>query len=158
MSLTYQRESFATAWEEAKPLAARDWDEMIAYKTAAKYDLDEAKYAAFEANGLLRVYIARRDGVMVGYMVFLVTLGTMHAKTTMRAICLDWYLEPEERGGLAGFRLKEFAESSLWHEGVALVEIGVMATSEAAIRLLEATGYERGGISFVRVLREMADA
>jgi ribosomal protein S18 acetylase RimI-like enzyme len=156
--LTYQREAFAAVWDEAKPLAARDWDEMIPYRTAAKQSVNVEQYAEFERRGMLRLYIVRRGTCMIGYMCFLVTPGTLHASTTMRASCTDWYIIPEERSGFAGVRLKEFAEQSLRNEGVVLMVVDVMAESDSAIRLLEGTGYERGGISYFKVLRERADA
>lgn len=157
-SLTYQREDFASAWREAESLAARDWEEMIPYKTAAKQSVNVEQYTEFDRRNMLRVYIVRRGTAMIGYMCFLVMTGSLHASTTIRASCTDWYVIPEERNGLAGVRLKEFAEKSLRNEGVVLMIVDVMSESAPAIRLLEGTGYARGGISYFKILRERADA
>src|SRR5207248_10382096 len=49
--------------------------------------------------GLLRAYTVRRAGRLVGYLVYMVSAGSLHSKQTKRAANTDWWLDPAWSGG-----------------------------------------------------------
>ena len=118
------------------------------------YFLDEKKYLSLEKSGMLRVYVVRTEGKLVGYCVYLVSLGSLHSMTTKRASNTDLWLMPEHRKGFTGIKLIKFAEDSLRAEGVVLMTTAVMENSHAAMKILEYLGHKRTEVTFTKVLTE----
>lgn len=154
MMVSFARESFAAGVTEGRLLAARDYEETIPYKDACPNEIDEERYAALENAGLLRAFSARRDGRLIGYCIYVVTPGALHARNTKRATCTDWYLLPEERRGLIGMKLMKFAEAALRREGVVLMATSVMETSTAAQVLLARMGHTLTERIYTKVLND----
>lgn len=138
-SLNYQRESFAQAYPEAKPLIGRHWEEVDAFKTSAAA-VDEDAYAQADAVGMFRCFTARDNGRLVGYASFFVR-PSPHCKTSVHALHDTLYMDPEYRKGFAGIRFMRYCEDALREEGVQLVYQHV--TEENDYRpILERQGYK----------------
>ena len=135
---TYQRESVADVLDEIKPLLARHWDEIATFKDLPldpKYDA----YLKADFAGLVRVYTARREGVLVGYGVFFI--GNMHYQSSKIATQDLLFLAPEHRGSSIGMRLIRFCDDMLESEGVQVIYQHVKAAHDFG-PLLERLGYE----------------
>ena len=154
----HQRETFAGAIDEARPLAEADWNEMIPYKHAVGYDLNEEQYVQLEKSGALRVYTTRLCGKLVGYLVYTILPGGIHSKHSKRAVCLDWWLAPEHRRGGNGIQMMVFAEEQLKGEGIGMMSTPIMAHSDAAAAVLEHLGHELMGKTFMKILGEVGHA
>lgn len=153
--VSFRREALAEAADEAFALTARHYDEVIPYKRAHPFEIDEDRFLTLEASGLLRAYAARRDGRLIGYCIYIVTPGGLHAKNTKRATCTDWYVLPEERKrSAAGVGLIRFAERELKAEGVVIMATAVMENSGAAQVLLERMGHTLTERIYTKVLND----
>ena len=77
---------------------------------------DYSIYVFLEKMGLLRVYTARIDGLIVGYCLFIVS-PYLHDKTSLRAMQDALYVQPAHRGRVS-MNLLRYCSESLANEGV----------------------------------------
>lgn len=119
MEITYQRESFAQAYPEARPLIVRHWEEIDAFK-ASPVSVDEETYEQADAAGMFRCFTARDAGKLIGYATFFVR-PSPHSKSAIHALHDTLYVAPEHRKGSLGIRFMEHCENALRDEGVQLI-------------------------------------
>lgn len=144
----YVRESFAEAWEEAKSLAQANFDEMNR-SPELTFQPIVSLYERLEKIGLLRIYIARIDGVMFGYRS-LVLVRHEHSQELV-AKCDALYVSPEHRGW-PGVRLMRHSDRELAREGVTKVYQSSQIGELSIDRFLSASGYEPIEILYSRKL------
>ncbi|WP_226012648.1 GNAT family N-acetyltransferase [Halomicrobium salinisoli] len=85
--------------------------------------------------------VARRDGVVVGFVMFTVENGRFEQDAD-RGIVENIYVTPAHRGRGVGSELLAAAERTLEDRGVDVVALDVMADNEAARRFYRRHGYE----------------
>ena len=136
---TYQRETFEEAYKDALPLLEKHWAEISSNLDIA-LDVNVEAYRLSEKSNLLRIYTARDEGVMVGYVAIFVHKG-LHYQQSLQATQDVFYVDPEHRGKMMGLRLIKFVEDNLRKEGVQVICQHVKIKHPALGRLLERSGY-----------------
>lgn len=139
--VTIERERFTRAlYEEALPLLTLHWRE-IAHYTDIELDGDVDRYLGIEAAGMLRVYVARMDGKIVGYgCFFLAPHG--HYKRSLQAVQDLVYVDPACRCSSVGLRLIDHCERALRDEGAQVVIHHVKLAHPKLGVILKRKGYE----------------
>ena len=135
---TYQREIAHLVMEDIKPLMRRHWEESGRHKDIPMAPNYKA-YLNAEDQGLLRVFTARRDLILLGYMIFFV--GSLHYTLNKLAQLDLLYVLPACRGGKVGYSLMRFSEDYLITEGVDLIKHGMGLNHHYGCMLLK-MGYE----------------
>lgn len=139
-ALTLQQETFADVIDEARPLLVEHWQEVAHYQDIP-LAVNEPGYQRIDAAGLLRIYTARRCGVLIGYAAFLVDFNS-HYSGSKQAKQDVLYVEQSSRGAFVGIRLLKFSDAALAAEGVQVVYHHVKLSHPALGVLLKHQGYE----------------
>lgn len=145
-----QRESFADVIAEARPLLCEHYLEIEHYQDIP-LAVNEPGYQRIDAAGFLRIYTARRAGILVGYACFLVDYNS-HYATSKQAKQDVVYVEQSSRGAFVGIRLLKFADAALKAEGVQVVYHHVKLSHPALGALLKHQGYEPIEVTYGRRL------
>lgn len=140
IAVTIQRESLAHAWDEARPLMQRHWDEMP--HVGKTFDPDETLYQQGDVLGVLRCYTVRHEGTLIGYCCAAVHRSFWH-KGQLEAGQHALYLIPEARRGSIGLRLIRCMEEDLRASGVTILR------QHAHVNRPEGTLFEKLGYTHV---------
>jgi GNAT superfamily N-acetyltransferase len=136
--ITYQVEKYEDCIGEIKPSLNEHYEELSVTKTFP-LDPDWDAYVRLSEAGSLKVITCRKDGVIVGYMFFLLHYN-LHYRTMLTAIEDLYYLRKEERKGRVGIKLFKYAEEYLKSIGVNRVLLGTKVHLDNS-RLFEYLGY-----------------
>ena len=102
---------------EMLPMLVRHWREIALNHADVPLDIDEARYAQLDESGSLQIVTARREGVLIGYHVAIVT-AHLHYASTLHGITDVYYIAPEARHGVTGMRLFQAVEHEMKALGV----------------------------------------
>ena len=108
---TYARIPVGTATQELQALAEREYEE-VGQKDLDRLNVDWTRYGELDAAGKLATFIAKRDGVIVGYAAFIVQTH-IHYQDALVAANSAVYAVPEVRAGRVVLKLLRFAEMGL---------------------------------------------
>ena len=122
--ITYHVESFASAYEEAKPLIFNHWEEIALNKDNIALSPDFEAYQNLEDQGRLHIYTAREGDKLVGYFA-VIAIEHLHYKDHIFAHNDVIYVDPEYRRGFTAWRLIKFAEQQLTLSGVSVMMINI---------------------------------
>jgi hypothetical protein len=114
--VTYQWEPFSACVREALPLLYRHRDE-IEDARFGPLDPDYDVIFTWERLGAFRVFTAREEGVLVGYIAWLVFPHPFF-RTKLTARTQVFWLDPAHRSGWTGYRLFKNCLSGLKELGV----------------------------------------
>lgn len=115
---TFARENVCDLWEELNPLLKAHYDEIAYYKDIP-LDPDKERYELFENAGIFRIYVARVEGVLVGYAAFFI-MPHIHYKSCRTATCDVIFVLPEYRKSSVTAGLFAFFTDEMKKEGVDL--------------------------------------
>lgn len=106
----------------------------------------ESNRAAVREAALRRIVsdellVARKDGELVGFVMFTVESG-QYEQDVRRGVVQNLYVDPDYRRRGIGTELLGAAEDSLAGRGVDRVALNVLAANEAARRFYRRSGYE----------------
>lgn len=138
VGVTFQRERAHGVIPDLEPLLMRHWEEIAHFKDIP-LNPDFDAYRAMEEKGLLRVFTARNDGVLIGYAIFIVATNIHYA--TKQAVQDVLFLAPEYRNARVGLGLIQYGDEELTREGVSAVYHHVKAAHDFG-PLLRRLGYE----------------
>jgi hypothetical protein len=138
VSYTFARIPIQTAVAELQGLAEREYAE-VGQKDLAALQVDWARYCELDAAGKLATFVARRDGALVGYAVFIVQTHIHYADALVAANSAV-YMVPEARAGRVVLKLLRYSEIGLKAQGVRKVYYHVKREKDFG-RLLEHLGY-----------------
>ncbi len=93
-------------------LSRRHWDEIALDKEDVPLDIDIDRYLHMERTGYLRVFGARRDGKLVGYVMWYFDRPARYRSTLHISDHIFW-LMPEERRGATGYFFLKAALAAL---------------------------------------------
>lgn len=110
-------ESVSAIRQECLPLIDRHYDEIAQFKQVQKLDPDWDAYARLEVAGKSWVMTARASGVLVGYIVMLISTGLHYRKLVQAAEDIH-YILPEYRRGLTGYRMLALTKKAMQARGV----------------------------------------
>jgi hypothetical protein len=138
--LTFQRERLADVRKEVEPLLVRHWDEIALNKDTVPLDPDWDMYLRIEEAGFVCAITARRDGVLVGYVNYIISRN-LHYRSLLVAEGDIFWLAPECRKGTAGIRMLRCAEGVLKEGGVNKIVNKVKLHFDIGV-LFERMGYK----------------
>lgn len=113
-------------WEPAKrvmddpewtPLMLDHWEELAVHKDQMPLDPDYAEYLRADDLGFFRIWTARDEKMLVGYIGFWIRPHA-HYKSTLTAVEDLYMLSPAYRKGMTGYRLFTTAFEALKERGV----------------------------------------
>ena len=136
--ITYQVEAYSDCIEEMKGHYEEHYDELSVTKTVA-LEPDYEAYYALERNGFSKVITCRKDGVLIGYIIFVIT-PHLHYKSCVTAMEDIYYVAKQERKGRVGIKLFQYAEQYLKSIGVNRVIYSTKIHLDNS-RLFEYLGY-----------------
>lgn len=137
--LTFQRERPHELLDEARPLFEAHYKEIAHYQDIP-LDINESLYRHWEEQNCLRVYTARYNGDLVGYVAYKVGPNARY-QTSLQALQDILYVEKTKRGALFGKRLLDYSYGRLKDEGVQVVYQHCKANSTTG-KFFELTGHE----------------
>ena len=147
---TYARIPIGTATQELQALAEREYEE-VGQKDLERLNIDWARYVELDAAGKLATFIAKRDGVIVGYAAFIVQTH-IHYQDALVAANSAVYVVPEARIGRVALKLLRYAEIGLKAQGVKKIYYHVKQEKDFG-RLLEHLGYRDSERLFAKVVQ-----
>ena len=136
---TYSRIPLSTALVELQALAEREYEE-VGQKDLDRLSVDWARYCELDAAKKLATFIAKKDGVIVGYAAFVVQ-NHIHYQDALVAANSAVYVAPEVRAGRVVLKLLRFAEMGLKAQGVKKIYYHVKREKDFG-RLLDHLGYQ----------------
>jgi hypothetical protein len=151
---TYSRIPIGTAAQELQALAEREYDE-VGQKDLERLNVDWARYGELDAARKLATFIAKRDGVIVGYAVFVVQTH-IHYQDALVAANSAVYAAPEVRAGRVVLKLLRFAEMGLKAQGVQKIYYHVKREKDFG-RLLGRLGYQDVERMYAKVVQNRVD-
>lgn len=93
------------------------WKEVALNHAEVPLDVAWDRYNALDDAGALHVLTARRDGVLVGYHIAIVT-AHLHYASTLHGITDVYWIAPAYRTGRTGLRMFQAVERELKKLGV----------------------------------------
>ena len=114
--IEYTVEDPATFIDELKGILPEHYDELCVTKDFPLMP-DYVAYGKLCVADMLRCIVARADGALVGYALFIVS-PHLHYSTCKTAFEDIYFLKKEYRLGRTGIRLFQFAETALRADGV----------------------------------------
>lgn len=110
--MTYQVEFWPEAVEQMRVLFDANWKEVILDREAIKLEPDYLLYDIMAKCNVLHLVTARYQGEVVGYHLSFVH-PHLHYKSSLTAFTDAFYVKPEFRTGMTGYKLLRFALDSL---------------------------------------------
>ncbi len=136
---SYERETIAAVWDEVQPLLMAHWREIAHYPDIVLAP-DRAFYDNAERMGALRVFTARLDGALIGYVAYFVKTN-VHYRDSLQATQDVLFIHADHRRSRFGLELIRFADGMLAADGVQVVHQHVKCAHNFG-PLLERLGYE----------------
>ena len=109
--ITYQVEAYSDCIEEMKEHYEDHYKELSVTKTVP-LEPDYEAYFTLEKLGISKVITCRKDNVLIGYIIFVIT-PHLHYKSCKTAVEDIYYVTKQERKGRVGIKLFQFAEQYL---------------------------------------------
>lgn len=113
----YQVERWRDLRREMLPLLKRHWREVALNHEAVPLDIDDEQYDSLDESGTLHILTVRRQGLLIGYHVAIVS-GHLHYKSTLHGITDVYWIAPECRHGVTAMRMFQAVERELAKLGV----------------------------------------
>ena len=132
----FAREHPSDVIEEIKPLLCLHWEEIAHYQDIPL----EPDWDWYLRNPAVRVFTARKDGMMIGYVVYFVG-PSRHYRSSIQGMQDILFVHPMYRGSTIGYRLIKFCDDQLRAEGVQVSYQHVKAAHDFSPLLLK-QGYE----------------
>jgi GNAT superfamily N-acetyltransferase len=138
-SITYQQESWATYWPDAKPLWEDHWLEIARDRETIPLDPAMDFYAQADAEGILHIMTMRLQGTLIGYHLALIQRH-IHYQGTLHAFTDIYYVVPAFRRGMVGVTLFRQVEAALRQRGVIKIMTGTKIANDVS-RIFQHLGY-----------------
>lgn len=113
----YQVERWRDLKREMLPLLTRHWREVALNHAEVPLDIDHERYEELDECGALHILTVRRNGLLIGYHVAIVTTH-LHYKSTLHGITDVYWIAPECRHGVTAIRMFQAVERELQKLGV----------------------------------------
>jgi GNAT superfamily N-acetyltransferase len=150
MSITYQVEPWETAYPEMAVYWHEHWKEVATHQEAIPLNPDVAWFETLARQGQLHVVTVRQDGALIGYHMA-VLRGHPHYKHSLTAFTDAYYVHPEHRKGLVGYKLFQHVERTLKARGVERIYTGTKRSLDMS-HLFERLGWQHTEQLFVKYL------
>jgi len=148
MAITYQIESMSQCVDEMSDLWELHWQEIALDRQKVKLEPDIKTFELLEETGQLSIVTVRDDGKLVGYHVSLVR-PHLHYSSSLTAYVDMYFLHPDYRGGMAGYKMFKCVEAVLKLRGVQRIYTGTKLHKDMG-KLFERLGYNETERLFVK--------
>jgi GNAT superfamily N-acetyltransferase len=148
--MQYKQEFLLDVKDEVVLLIQDHFDEVYPARKVFELDMDWDLYSQLENLGLLKIFTARDDGSLVGYL-FVVLSPNLHSKGSMLACDDGLYVAKSHRGKSVAKDLVCFTEHCLKEDGVKVFHI-VGTTEKPIDSLVKRMGYVKVETKFQKVL------
>lgn len=142
--LVFQWERFSAVSRDLAPAFLRHWREVAIFQNEVPYDPDWERMFALDRAGVLHILTARAGGVLVGYVVNLVSPNLHHLSTVWAHVEAFW-LDPVHRRGWNGVKLFTENAKGLKVLGARIVTLATLPWVEAergtVSRIVKRLGY-----------------
>jgi len=140
MALSYKEELFEDLISELPPLLYAHWNELANHKEDRPLDVDYAQYIQLNRMGLMKAFVVRDDGKIIGYGSFIVT-NNPHYKTWKYALTDVYYLHPDYRK--TGVSLEMFSKIEEWLKSLGVKSITIQdKISHSHEKFFSSMGYK----------------
>jgi GNAT superfamily N-acetyltransferase len=132
-------ERYADVIEEGKPLLIEHWSELATYSDIP-LDPEYEFYRKMDEVGALKIFTARKDGLLIGYSIFVIRPrhGHYHVGYAINDIII---VRPEHRNMGVGTAFVAYWDGVLHDLGVTFVHIDTKINSPELLHLLTRCGY-----------------
>ena len=148
--MRYRQEFLDDVRGEVEALIQDHYDEVYPVRDVFDWDMDWDSYEKLEEHGLLRIFTARDDGKLVGYIWILIT-PNLHSKGSVLACDDGLFVAKDYRGKSVAKDLIQFAEMCLKEDGLKVFHI-VGTTEKPIDALMQRMGYTAIETKFQKVL------
>lgn len=148
VEVKYQQEFLCHAEEEIAPLAELEWEESGHPTQSLAIDWDA--YFNLEDSGNLKFFTARKDGVLIGYFIVIVTMP-LTSKGELIGYYDAVYVHKDHRKSSVGKRLFSFVEGCMKEDGVYRV-IASSSKKNPIGNFLNRLGYSEVETKYEKVL------
>ena len=107
-----KEESLKDCLDEMKPIFDLHWDEVAVHKESIKLNPDYEKYLQMANDGGVKAFIAREDGRLIGYAIFIIAKN-LHYSDHIYAHNDVVYLEKGRRGSGLAIDIFKYSEATL---------------------------------------------
>jgi len=116
VSVNYQQEFLDNVKDESLALIQDHFNEVYPAREIYDLDMDWDTYRSLEDMGLLKIFTARDDGILVGYLWVIVSLN-IHSKGSFVAADDGLFVAKSHRRGSVAIKLIKFVEQCLKADG-----------------------------------------
>ena len=148
MSITYQQEFLSLVEDEVTPLAALEWEESGHPTETLVIDWDA--YFALEEVGRLKFFTARKEGLLIGYFVVLIT-SPLTTKGSLIGVYDAVYVHKDYRKSTVARRMFKFVEGCMKEDGVYRV-LASSSSKNPIGKFLDRLGYSEIETKYEKVL------
>jgi GNAT superfamily N-acetyltransferase len=138
-SVSYAVEDYRGIEGELRELYPAHWQEIALDHDVIPLDVDYSRYWGLAEAGVLHIVTARHADKIVGYHVSMIH-PHLHYKSSLTCFSDVFYLKPEYRKGLIGYRLLQFFRDSVKKRGVQKIYMSIKLDHDVG-RLLERLGF-----------------
>lgn len=148
--MKYRQEFLDDVRGEVEALIRDHYDEVYPARNVLDWDMDWDSYEKLEELGFLKIFTAREDGNLAGYLWVLIT-PNLHSKGSVLACDDGFFVTKDYRGKSIAKDLIQFTESCLKEDGIKIFHI--IGTTEKPIdALMQRMGYTAIETKFQKVL------
>ena len=148
MPITYQQEFLSVAEDEITPLAELEWEESGHPTETLVIDWDA--YFALEEAGRLKFFTARKEGLLIGYFVVLIT-SPLTTKGSLIGVYDAVYVHKDYRKSTVARRMFNFVEGCMKEDGVYRV-LASSSSKNPIGSFLDRLGYSKIETKYEKVL------
>lgn len=146
----YQQEFLDSVRGEVETLIQNHFDEVYPARDSFDCDMDWDMYSKLEQIGLLKIFTARIDQELIGYL-WVILSPNIHSKGSMLACDDGLYVAKSYRGKSVAKDLIGFTEKCLKEDGLKVFHI-VGTTEKPIDALVKRMGYTAIETKFQKVL------
>lgn len=134
---------------EAEAIFPIHWQELAVDKDKIKLAIDNDRYRAMEAGGILHVLTVRSDRRLVGYYVAFLLPHVHYKEAGLMAFTDFYFILPKFREGGSGAKLFVEAEKTLRARGVTKAYLSCKVHQDHT-ELFERLGWKKTDFSFTK--------
>lgn len=139
-SVTIQLERAALVKDEIAPVLAENWLEVASSYPKSRLKPDVDLYLHLDTAGIVRIYTARLDGIIIGYAVILLMAHPHRTEDLVATVDTLFVLRAYRGGGMAG-KLLHQVECQLREAGAKSIAMAGRVGELTLARWLGMAGY-----------------
>jgi GNAT superfamily N-acetyltransferase len=147
----FSDEPFENVIEEMKPLIDVHWNEVAMYKDKIELNPDYTKYVYLSRAGVLKTYVAREDGKLLGYCILFIQ-PHIHYQDDKFAAVDALYIDPTYRGKMLGVKMFRYVEQQMKELGVSVITHHIKVEHDYS-PMLKRLGYNHAEVIYSKCIK-----